>query len=238
MRSLISNIRQSVSFNWHRRNNAAFCKYLKGLGIKMGGVNFRYPKHTVIDINRPYLIEFGDNVDINDNFTIMTHDFGTYVFRNLFHDFVPSSGKVKIGSNIYFGRDVTILKGVTIGDNCIIGLGSVVTRDIPSNSVACGIPCKVMCSLEEYYEKRKKESINESLELGRTIIEKLKREPQITDFKEEWALFFREQDFENYPEMHQIIDWRLKCDFKKFREKHDVVFDGFEDFIKAVKSEQ
>ena len=93
----------------------------------MGRVNFRYPKHTKIDINRPYLIEFGDNVDVNDNFTIMTHDFGTYVFRNLYHDFVPSFGKVKIGNNIYFGRDVTILKGVTIGDNCIIGLGSVVT---------------------------------------------------------------------------------------------------------------
>ena len=65
----------------------------------------------------------------------MTHDFGTFVFRNLYHDFVPSSGKVSIGNNVYIGRDVTILKGVNIGDNCIIGLGSIVTKDIPSNSV-------------------------------------------------------------------------------------------------------
>lgn len=238
MKTLISNIRQFISFNWHRRNNAAFCKWLKGYGIQMGRVNFRYPKHTKIDINRPYLIEFGDNVDVNDNFTIMTHDFGTYVFRNLYHDFVPSFGKVKIGNNIYFGRDVTILKGVTIGDNCIIGLGSVVTKDIPANSVACGVPCKVICSLDEYYQKRKKQSINESIDLGRTIIDKLKRDPQITDFTEEWALFFREQDFEKYPEMHQIIDWRLKYDFSEFRQMHDVVFDGFEDFIKAIKSKQ
>lgn len=49
----------------------------------------------------------------------------------------------------------TVLKGVTIGDNCIIGIGSIVTKDIPANSVAIGNPAKVVCSLDEYFEKRK-----------------------------------------------------------------------------------
>ena len=49
----------------------------------------------------------------------------------------------------------TILPGVTIGDNTIIGAGSVVNRDIPANSVAAGVPCRVICTLEEYKEKHK-----------------------------------------------------------------------------------
>lgn len=133
------------------------------------GVIFRYPHHTTIDVSRPDLISIGENVDINDNFTIMTHDFGTFVFRNLYHDFVPSSGKVSIGNNVYIGRDVTILKGVSIGDNCIIGLGSIVTKDIPDNSVVCGVPAKVVCSIDEYYSKRKRKSIQESIEYGKAL---------------------------------------------------------------------
>lgn len=202
-----------------------------------GGVNFRYPRHTTIDLTRPTLIEIGNNVDINDNFTIMTHDFGTYVFRNLYGDFVPSSGKVVIGNNIYIGRDVTILKGVTIGDNCIIGLGSIVTKDIPSNSVVCGAPAKVICTIEEYYKKRKSKCIKEAIELACSIKNRLGRDPKITDFKEEWSLFFRKEDFEKYPEMRSIIEFRLKDKFEAFFCTHEPSFDGYDEFMDKVNIE-
>ena len=163
---------------------------LRKKGVKIGNnVNFRYPEHTLIDITRPSLIEMGDNLDINDNFTVLTHDFGTFVFRNLYNDFLNCSGKVKIGSNIYFGRDVTILKGVTIGDNCIIGLGSVVSRDIPPNSVAVGYPAKVVCTIEDYYKKRKSACLDEAVEYADSIRNRYGRDPEITDFTEEWILF-------------------------------------------------
>lgn len=51
---------------------------------------------------------------------------------------------VHIGKNVWLGGDVKILAGVTIGDNSIIGTGSIVTKDIPDNSVAVGNPCKVI----------------------------------------------------------------------------------------------
>lgn len=126
----------------------------------MGGeigdnVLFRDPHTTRIDMTRPCLLSIGNNVDINVNFQILTHDWCTYVFRNLFHDFINSSGKVSIGNNVYIATNVTILKGVSIGDNCIIGAGSIVTKSIPSNSVAAGIPCRVICSIEDYYESVK-----------------------------------------------------------------------------------
>lgn len=192
-------------------------KNLQRGGVKVGdNVNFRYPNHTVIDMTRPSLIELGSNLDINDNFVIMTHDFGTYVFRNLYYDFVNCSGKVTIGSNIYFGRDVTILKGVTIGDNCIIGLGSVVTKDIPPNSVAIGNPARVICSIEDYYKKRKSQQIEEALEYGKSIISRYNREPQITDFTEEWVLFLSESDYKNNNHIRHYVDKRLNKPIEDF----------------------
>ena len=107
----------------------AFVNYLRKKGIIVGeNVNFRYPEHTIIDLTRPTLIEFGNNIDINDNFTVLTHDFGAYAIRGAYKDFINSSGKVRIGNNVVFGRNVTILKGVEIGDNTIVAMGSVITK--------------------------------------------------------------------------------------------------------------
>ena len=194
---------------------------------------FRYPEHTLIDMTRPSLIELGDNLDINDNFTVLTHDFGTYVFRNLYHDFVNCSGKVKIGSNIYFGRDVTILKGVTIGDNCIIGLGSVVSRDIPSNSVAVGYPAKVVCTIEDYYKKRKSLCLDEAFEYAKSIRERFGREPEITDFTEEWNLFLTKEEYENNSKVRRMVDFRMKEWTKDFLER-EREFKGFENFVNKL----
>lgn len=51
---------------------------------------------------------------------------------------------VKIGNDCWFGANVVVCPGVTIGDNCVIGAGSVVGKDIPSNSFAAGNPCRVI----------------------------------------------------------------------------------------------
>lgn len=77
--------------------------------------------------------------------------------------FLPSSGAIIIGNNVYIGRKTTILKNVTIGDNVIIGYGSLVTKNIPANSVAAGVPAKVICTIDEYYERRKIASLKEAL---------------------------------------------------------------------------
>jgi galactoside O-acetyltransferase len=56
---------------------------------------------------------------------------------------------VRIGSNVWIGSGAQILPGVIIGDNCVIGSGSVVTRDIPANTVAYGVPCRVIREIGE-----------------------------------------------------------------------------------------
>lgn len=105
--------------------------------------------------SEPYLISIGKDTTISFDVAFVNHDGGTRVIRNL-----PGQnketviyGKIVIGKNCFIGCRVTILPGVTIGDNVIIGAGSVVTQDIPSNSVACGVPCKVIRTLEAYINK-------------------------------------------------------------------------------------
>lgn len=213
-----------------------YVSYLRGRGIKVGeNVRFRYPGHTLIDQTRPTLVEFGDNIDINDNFTLLTHDFGTYAIRGKFGEFVNSSGRVKIGSNVVIGRDVTILKGVEIGDNTIIALGSIVTKSTPPNSVVAGMPARVVSTLDDYYLRRKNRQVPEALEYAASIIKREKREPRIEDFHEEWALFLTEDEYHNNPRIRQLVDFRLgKYIRKEDFFLQDKPFSGFEEFKKAT----
>ena len=86
-----------------------------------------------------------------------------------------SSGHVTIGNNIYLGTNVVVLKGVTIGDNCVIGACSLVTKNIPANSVAAGVPCRVICSIDEYYRKRKQVALAEAVEYVQSIQKRFKQ---------------------------------------------------------------
>ncbi len=68
-------------------------------------------------------------------------------------------GTIEIGDNVFIGARSIILYNVKIGNNCIIGAGSIVTKDIPDNSVAVGVPAKVIGKYEDIVKKYKKYSI-------------------------------------------------------------------------------
>ena len=97
-----------------------------------------------IDAFYPELITIGDNVTIT-NTVILTHDDSSVVFTRR-----RRVGSVTIGSNVFIGFKSLILPGVTIGSNCIIGAGSVVAKDIPDNSIAVGVPAKVVKSIADH----------------------------------------------------------------------------------------
>jgi len=106
--------------------------------------------------SEPYLIEIGDNVRTTSGVKFCTHDGGMWVLRhNGMLENADFFGKIKIENNVHIGWNSIIMPGVTIGSNTVIGVGSIVTRDIPSNSIAVGVPAKVIRSIDEYYEKYK-----------------------------------------------------------------------------------
>ena len=109
--------------------------------------------------SEPYLISVGDNTTISFDCAFVTHDAATRVIRNL-EGYNPETviyGPISIGKNCFIGCRSVVLPNVTIGDNCIIGAGSIVNKSIPSNTVAAGSPCKVICTLEEYIKKHEKD---------------------------------------------------------------------------------
>lgn len=64
-------------------------------------------------------------------------------------------GKIVVGENTNIGWNAMILPGVTIGKNCVIGCGSVVTKDVPDGSVVAGVPARVIEPIEAYAEKNR-----------------------------------------------------------------------------------
>jgi acetyltransferase-like isoleucine patch superfamily enzyme len=134
------------------RFNNKIDDYYRKKGVKIGKnciflgfVNFG---------SEPYLVEVGDNVKFTNDIRFITHDGGIHVLRNM--GLFPNGdvfGRIIIGNNVFIGNNVMFLPNVIIGDNVVIGAGSVVTRNIPPNSVAAGVPCKVIRSIESYYNK-------------------------------------------------------------------------------------
>lgn len=109
--------------------------------------------------SEPYLISIGDDTTVSFDVAFVTHDAATRVIRHLPGENPETViyGPIKIGKNCFIGCRSVILPNVTVGDNVIIGAGSIVNQDIPSNTVAAGVPCKVICTLEEYMEKHRED---------------------------------------------------------------------------------
>ena len=107
----------------------------------------------------PWIITLGHNVHITDGVRFVTHDGGTLIYRQFVPD-LEITKPIVVGNNVYIGTDTIILPGVTIGNNVVIGAGAIVSRDIPDNSLAVGVPARVIKTADEYLEKLKRESLH------------------------------------------------------------------------------
>lgn len=220
-----------MKMKWVHHSSDCYCKYLRNNGIAVGGGTHFDAQTCTIDITRPSLVTIGTNCFINKNFTLMTHDYVSNVFVNMGLDFINSSGKVTIGNNVSFGQNVMVLKGVTIGDNCFIGACSLVNKSIPANSIAAGVPCKVIMTIHEYYQRRKSKCESEAIEYAKSIVERFGRKPLVEEFYEEYGLFVNGDDIEKYPSLH--LETKKVVRDGRYR-NHKAKYDSFELFLKTA----
>ena len=113
-----------------------FCDYGYNTFV---GENF-YSNHNLVILDAAK-VEFGDNVFIGPNCGFYTA--GHPIDIDIRNKGIEYAKPIKVGNNVWFGGNVCVMPGVTIGDNVTIGAGSVVTKNIPSNTIAYGNPCRI-----------------------------------------------------------------------------------------------
>lgn len=191
----------------YKSSSKSYTKYLRKKGVQIGNnVTFHEPSTNYIDVQKPFLITIGNNVEITRGVIIITHDYSWSVLKSKYFEIIGSRKKVTIGNNVFIGMNTIILKGVTIGDNVIIGANSVVTKNIPSETVYCGSPAKKICTLDEYYLKRTKEYEKEAIELFIQYYNRYKKVPKKEMFDEFFWIFEKR----NLDELPKKFIFKLK----------------------------
>lgn len=154
MKRIINKIKKVLMQYIAYRNDDSKRDYLRNQGAIIGdGTRFIGKPFLGTE---PYLIEIGEDCLISDNVVFHTHDGGVKVLNGAGYfgkSFMDKMARIKVGNNCFIGSCVHLLGGGKIGDNVIIGTMSVVTKDIPNNVVAAGIPAKMICTLDEFYNK-------------------------------------------------------------------------------------
>lgn len=186
---MIKKIIKRILFGY-KSDSESYVEHLRKIGAKIGErVRIFEPRNIIIDITRPWLLDIGDDVQITYGVTILTHGYDWSVLKGVYGEVLGSSGKVKIGNNVFIGMHSTILKGVTIGDNVIIGANSLVNKDVESGWVVAGNPAKPIMRIEDYYEKRNKCQLAEAKELYDFYVRQYQKEPEKNMFAEFFWLF-------------------------------------------------
>ncbi len=222
-----------------RANSETYLSYLRAKGMKIGAdVRVYVPSKTTIDVQYPWMIEIGNHVRIAQGAIILTHDYSWSVLKRFFDEdtkpgaILGSSGKVKIGNNVFIGMNAIITAGVTIGDNVVIGTGSIVTKDCIESGVYVGSPAKKIMEISEFYKKREARQLDEAKTLAVEYYKRFNKKPAPEIFHEYFMLFASYDDIRNNftfsSKMKKVGNEDESIAFVKDRKP---MFNGYEEFL-------
>lgn len=235
---MISKIIKKLLYSY-RYSSESFISYMRNKGVQIGSDCYIYSPQTVaIDLARPYLLDIGDNVVITRNTTIMLHDYSHTVIRKKYGRNIGDAKPVHIGNNVFIGNSATILMGTCIGNNVIIGANTVVRGKIPDDVVVAGNPCKVVCTLEEYYRRRCEKELECAYNNVRLCKERLKRTPTIREGGAAFAWLYLPRTMETiktYPEFFSLPGENRDTLIRDFLQS-EPMFSSYDEFLLSAEN--
>lgn len=153
------------------RDRNAYARYL---GVRLGDDCVLYVDPSVCFGTEPWLISIGNHVEITANVKFVSHEGGMWCVRKIKseyrnHDILKP---ISIGNNVMIGMNSLIMPGVKIGNNVIVGGHSVVTKDIDNGMIVAGVPAKTISTIDAFINKLASEETFETKHMSST--EKLK----------------------------------------------------------------
>ena len=132
--------------------------YARFIGVRIVGNVTIYGSSYEMFSAEPYLVTIEDNVFISVGAKFICHDGGVLPFRKL-HPSLDLAAPIRVGANTFIGLGAVILKGVEIGQNCVVGAFSVVTKDVPAGHIVAGNPARVVKTTQAYLEQALENSL-------------------------------------------------------------------------------
>lgn len=221
----------------YKATSESYITYLRKIGVQVGEDVVLYrPLNTTIDVQNPHLLEIGNHVMMTGPVTILTHDYSWSVLKRKYGEIVGNQKYTVLKDNIFIGWGATILAGSYIGENTIIGAGSVVSGHLEGNAVYAGNPARRILSIDEYYQKRKSKQIEEAIAYVRKYEERFGAVPSIEKLDEYFFLFFNPND----QSQRETFDFKLKLlenydERMKKAELNKPIFSSYDEFIKYCR---
>lgn len=220
----------------HKSTSERYVNWLRKQGIRVGEcVHFYSPWTIKVDTQRPWMVEIGNHVHIAADCSILQHDYSWAVIQYLTGKVLGASGNVRIGDNVFIGQKTLILRGADIGDNTIIGAGSVVTGKLEGNAVYAGVPAKKIVSLQEFIKKRDSMQLNEAVQLVQEYEKVYAKRPDKQLLREFFWLF--EPRMENLDLVFQQVnelDGNKQKSTSSFLES-EPLFKNYDDFVEYAE---
>ena len=205
---------------------------MEGFDIGEGTIFYNISSMT-FDRERPWMLKIGKYCKITRGVSILTHDYSRSVLRRAYGEIIGEAKRTVIGDNVFIGVHSIILMGAEIGNNVIIGAGSVVSGKIPDNVVVAGNPAKVVRTLDEHYEIRKRKTLGEAVIYFKSYKEKYGVWPPEKNCGPFYPLFVNRETFD-------YNDRRLRCNgdniddiIRDFRNSKPM-FSSYREFINYV----
>lgn len=219
-------------------NSKMKVRMLKNAGVEIGqGTVFFDAGSITVDSSRPALLKIGEYCKITSGVVILTHDYSRSVLRRVYGEVIGEARKTEIGNNVFIGVRSVLLMGTKIGNNCIVGAGSVCHGEYPDNSVICGNPARVICSLDDHFLKRKEKTVSEAIEYASLYKEKYGDSPTIQQMGAFFPLYLeRSPEALKENQIRTNLSGDVESEVIEYFIKSQPLFDDYGAFLEQVKA--